>query len=289
MIFFLIFFLFIGCSPIKNDSRSTFTQVLAKNNFLDTSVLDINSGYFINVKKSNIYKKISGCYPNAIFLQDYPKSGILKQDSYPFLAIKLPISFYDVLPNSVQKQISMEKISKDFIDIFIVGQSLSTLGEKEDHKDQDSSQYTTGIMSHTWLDTDAPLNFDGTRLLTRVDIGVFENQFDVSYENEIKVGALKDFEVHIHDSVLSPRTAKIKIDSNKSQYFYSVVIDKINKENKRTAITLHLLLNSDDEAKYWDVFDKAPLNLRELLNKLRMSSLKEQIPIIKLLDLFKER
>lgn len=279
MIFFNLLFLLLlaSCDESKKNSYINKQNIMTKD-LLDYPIQETSSSYFINITKSLVYESLAGSYPNAVFLLDYPKSAEIKQHAYPLLALKLFSNYYNNLPQNIKQELQEKNIVSDNVDIFIVAQALSFLGEKEDHQGKNSSEYTTRISAHTWLDPNMPNKFVGTRLLDRVDIAVFNSQFSI--DDEVKSNKFNDFEINIHDSVLSPRTAGIKIDTSKSQYFYSVVI----KDNK-AAVTLHILFNTSDESLWWSLFDeKSPLTLKDLLLKVKKSTLKNLESVFKLLN-----
>lgn len=264
---FILLFLSACCEVPKNYVNNDTNSYIK--DLLTYPIIETKSSYFVNIAESSIYyKQAIGSFPNAPFLLDYPKSGKTNL-AYPFLALKLSSDYYPYLPVSIRKALQNKAILPIDVDLFIIAQSLSLLGEKEDHQGQDSSYHTTRICTHSWLDQNIPVNFSGQRLLTRADIAIFDSQYNIS--DEVKNNNFENFEVNIHDSVLSPRTAGIKIDTSKSQYFYSVAI-----HNNKAAVTFHLLLNQEDESNWWDLFSaKTPANLQELLLIVKNSSFKD--------------
>jgi hypothetical protein len=208
----------------------------------------------------------------ATFVADYGGGGQVLLKST--LAIKFNNTFLDKLPLNIKKTINKYKVFNNNVDIFFILEPLSQIGEKENHIGQASNQHTSRLKAHFWLDPDACLDLPGDRLNTNILYGVFDSDFDISLleegTNGVELNKMKYFNVHIHDNSLSPKTAGIKIDTAKSQSFWSLVIDDKNSDNViRANATLHCLLKDEDFLE----LDKYIYSFFDANNKPKVSSL----------------
>ncbi len=197
----------------------------------------------VNTELSNYY---GGIVPKTTVLMDYPKSANAPyQDS--LLVIQLESAFEATLPASLRAELaSRGLLNKGLVKIFVNVQGNYDLGEEEDHQ-HDGSPLTTRLKAHGGVDPDGPAQYSGTRYNKNVQIGIYDADFDIS--DEVPLNALRSFNVHLHDSVFSPRNARIKLGKNSpSQSFWSLALD-----DRHTIVTLHWVLDQADEKELLDI------------------------------------
>ena len=202
----------------------------------------------VNQELSDIY---NGNYPKASVLADYNSGRIADF----WLAANLGPDFEAQLPQKIQQKLSERNLlGKNKVDIHWVVQLRDFIG----HNSDNGTPNITLLKAHTWADPDVPQQFVGNRLYADFDYGVFESDFDVSYQ--VKVDQMLPFNVHTHDGMLSPYTALIKLPANTMQSvsFYSLVIGKpYQSQEERAIVTLHWILGGDMNMsnKNGDFFD----------------------------------
>ncbi len=209
----------------------------------------------INTEMSAHYANDGGLMPKTILLMDYPASGasLFKEST---LVIKFESSFEKKLPRDLRKVLSKYRLDRgDRVDIFLNIQSNEFLGEEEDYAGVPS---TTRLKAHAWVDPDAPAQYTGTRVNRPLEIGIFDSDNDIS--DEVPMGTLKAFSVQTHDSVFSPRTARVKVSKNSpSQSFWTLAIDSKNPHKVQANATLHWsLTREDDQALLGVLYASAP-------------------------------
>jgi hypothetical protein len=159
--------------------------------------------------------------PPVTILADYPRSG---QGSYSNenIVMRLPVAFREALPRDLQRSLEAHGISNPDIAL-VIGNRLH-IGEKVDH--EDGSPLTSRLRAHGWADPDAPTHYTGTRMNRDFLYGIFEPSTPEIGREEIPVGNLAPFNLHVHDERFSPRNTRLGIPPAATSFsFWSLVVD----------------------------------------------------------------
>jgi len=198
-----------------------------------------------------IYEQV----PKATVVGDYNK----KQFEC-LMAINLGPAFLTNLPAELLAVLEPRNLlKKELLDIFVVVQPLRSLGGNSEGSDNN----ITYLKAHGWADPDAPSQFNAPRVNRNFLYAIFSPSTDISYE--VKVNVLEPFNLYIHDGLLSPQTAALKLPSANpgSIAFYSLAIDHENPNQVVRAIaTLHLLIAaSEEDAFFAENFEEREVEL----------------------------
>ena len=199
--------------------------------FLETPYAFIeNPNPYINGKTlSNM--RMTAHYGTSIapvtILADYPTNG---KGSYTqeYVVMGLPMIFEKALPSALLAALHSQGISSPDMAI-VIGDSRE-IGEYVDH--EDGSPLTSQLRAHGWADPYVPAHYTGTRVNRDFLYGIFEPSTLELGREEVPVGRLAPFNLHVHDGLFSPRTARIGIPSFGTTFsFWSLVVDTLPAEN----------------------------------------------------------
>lgn len=260
-------------NPPKPNS-AVLTNFLATPAATESVLFGINTVLTFDSKMTNHYNK--SVPPAAVFI-DYDHTGH-GASAFIFAVANIPTAFEAHLPKPVKDALqSHNLLGKGAIDIRFVVQSITTLGEANDHGGVPT---TTRIAAHGWIDPDAPATYSGTRVNRQFLQGIFSTQKDISTP-QLPLGQLITTTFHVHDQLFSPRAATnlIKLGSDDdSQAFWIVVIDHQNPNGpiKALANLIWVLDHAKSQQLYKLSFNtsNAPTvsTFGELLAKLNASA-----------------
>ena len=184
--------------------------------------------------------------PRCTFLEDYPLDGNYGLDVNNIaVSVRFPLEVESRLPANILSELDSHSVDAEQVQVFLYAQvSFEVIGETRDHRD--GSTLTTRLKCHNWADPDRPYGaYRGTHLQRDFLMGIFDSDIP-QVADEVQLDRMLPFNVHTHDSMLSPRTAGIKLPTRDAPFsFWSLVIDHHPPEGhpRRAIATLHWLLD----------------------------------------------